>query len=158
MGCTRYSAASRHEVLLGEDDVRSFSQALEFGDVLLHSQLHVTVLAFWNQLISCSSTNTGLTVLVWSSSTCVGNNNTQRFVDFDPHTDLTVLVESVTLSCSSWLRASWSNLVRSRVSSLHFVTSLPVLDSWVFGFAWIRWLSLLLTATSESKSHIQLSL
>ena len=37
---------------------------------------------------------------------------------------LSVLVGSVTLSCFSWLRVSQSNLVRSRVSSLHFVTSL----------------------------------
>ena len=39
-----YSAASRLEVLLGEDDFRSSSQALELGDVLLLSQLRVTVL------------------------------------------------------------------------------------------------------------------
>ena len=32
MGCRRYSAASRHEVLLDEDDFRSFSQALELGE------------------------------------------------------------------------------------------------------------------------------
>ena len=44
MGCRRYSAASRLEVLLDEDDFRSSSQALELGDVLLLSQLHVTVL------------------------------------------------------------------------------------------------------------------
>ena len=44
MGCRRYSAASQHEVLLDEDDFRYFSQALELGDVLLLSQLHVTVL------------------------------------------------------------------------------------------------------------------
>ena len=35
---------------------------------------------------------------------------------------------------------------------------LPVLDNWVFGFGWIRWISLLLSATSESNSFIQLSL
>ena len=39
-------------------------------------------------------------------------------------------------------------------SGLH--TGLPVLDNWVVGFGWIRWVSLLLPATSESKSHIQL--
>ena len=44
MSCRRYSAASRHEVLLDEDDFRSFSQAPELGDVLLLSQLHVTIL------------------------------------------------------------------------------------------------------------------
>ena len=37
-------------------------------------------------------------------------------------------------------------------------TGLTVLDYWVFGFGWIRWVSLLLPATSESNSFIQLSL
>ena len=46
MGCRRYSAASR---LLDEDDFRSSSQALELGDVLLLSQLHVTVLVLLSQ-------------------------------------------------------------------------------------------------------------
>ena len=45
MDCRRYFAASRLEVLLDEDDFRSVEQALELGDVLLLSQLHVTVLA-----------------------------------------------------------------------------------------------------------------
>ena len=44
MGCRRYSAASRLEVLLDEDDFRSSSRASELGSVLLLSQLHVTVL------------------------------------------------------------------------------------------------------------------
>ena len=44
MGCTRYSAASRLEVLLDEDDFRSSSRALERGNFLLLSQLRVTVL------------------------------------------------------------------------------------------------------------------
>ena len=44
MGRTRYSAASRLEVLLDEDDFRSFVQTLELGDVLLPLQLSVTVL------------------------------------------------------------------------------------------------------------------
>ena len=39
----------------------------------------------------------------------------------------------------------------------HFVTILPVLDNWVLGFSSIRSMSLLLLATSESKSHVQLS-
>ena len=78
-------------------------------------------------------------------------------VDSCPHTGLSVLVGSVTLSCFSWWRVSRSNLVRSRVSSLHFVPSLPVLDYWVLGFSSIRWMSLLLLATSESNSHVQFS-
>ena len=48
MGC-RHSAATRLEVLLDEDDFRSFWQALELGDVLLLSQLHVSILVFWSQ-------------------------------------------------------------------------------------------------------------
>ena len=110
--------------------------------------------------ILCSSfwsTVTGFTVLVWSLSTCQGVN-TQRSVDSCRHTGLTVLVGSVTSSCFSWLRVSRSNLVRSRVSSLRFATSLPVLDNWVLGFSSIRCMSLLLLAKSESKSHVLLSL
>ena len=44
MDCRRYSAESRLEVLLDEDDFRSFVKALELGDVLLPLQLSVTVL------------------------------------------------------------------------------------------------------------------
>ena len=49
MGCRRYSAASRLEVLLQEDDFRSFWRALERGNVLLLSQLHVTIQILWSQ-------------------------------------------------------------------------------------------------------------
>ena len=91
------------------------------------------------------STVTGISVPVWLFSRCLGVN-TQRFVDSCPQTGLTVLVGSVTLSCFSWLRVSRSNLVRSRGSSLHSVTGLPVLDNWVLGFGSIRWMSLLLLA------------
>ena len=114
-----------------------------------HSEINVVFLFF-------GSTVTGLPVLVWSLTTCLGVN-TQRSVDSCPHTCLPVLVGSVTLSCFSWLRVSWSNLVRFRVSSLHFVTSLLAFDNWVLGFSSIRWMSLLLLATSESKLHVQLS-
>ena len=44
MGCRRHSAASRHEVLLDEDDFRSVVQALELGYVLPPLQLSVAVL------------------------------------------------------------------------------------------------------------------
>ena len=104
------------------------------------------------------STVTGLPVLVRSFSTCLGVN-TQHSEDSCTHTGLPVLVGSVTLSCFSWLRVSRSNLERSRVSSHHFVTSpvLPYLIIGFFGFSSIRWMSLLLLATSESKSHVQIS-
>ena len=51
MGCRRYSAANRLEVLLDEDDFRFSSRALERGDFLLLSQLHVTILALWSQCL-----------------------------------------------------------------------------------------------------------
>ena len=35
---------------------------------------------------------------------------------------------------------------------------LSVLDNWVFGLGWIRWVPLLLPATSESNSFIRSSL
>ena len=66
--------------------------------------------------MSTSSTFTGLTVLVWYSSSFFIGIDTQLCVDSNPPTGLTVL------------------------------------DNWVFGFGWIRWVSLLLPATSESKS------
>ena len=47
MGCRRYSAASRLEVLLDGDDFRSFSRALERGSFLFVSQLHVPILTLW---------------------------------------------------------------------------------------------------------------
>ena len=37
-------------------------------------------------------------------------------------------------------------------------TGLPIVDIWVFGLGWIRWVSLLLPATSESNSFIHFSL
>ena len=43
MGCRRYSAASRLEMLLDEDAFRSVVQALELGCVLLPSQLSVAL-------------------------------------------------------------------------------------------------------------------
>ena len=52
MGCGRYSAANRHEVLLNEDEFRSFYKLLiELGNVLLLSQLHSTILVLWNQCL-----------------------------------------------------------------------------------------------------------
>ena len=119
-------------MLLDEDDFRSSSQALELGDVLLPLRLRVTVLVLWSKFCAPPfwSTNKALPVPVWSLSTCSGVN-TQRSVNSCPHTGLAVPVESVTLSCFSWLRVSRSNLACSRVSSLHFVTSLTVLDNCV---------------------------
>ena len=145
MGCRRYSAASQHEVLLDEDDFRSFLQALNlemfcFFDNWVwqswYSEINFVVLFQIHQY--------GLSVPVWSSSTCLGVN-TQRFVGSCPHTGLTVLVGSVTFSCFSWERVSRSNLVRSRF---------PLLST--YG---VRFFGCLCSpATSESKSHIHLSM
>ena len=43
MGCRRYFAASRLEVLLDEDDSRSSSRVREHESFLLVSQLHVAI-------------------------------------------------------------------------------------------------------------------
>ena len=90
---------------------------------------------------SFSSTVTGFPVPVWSFSTCLGVK-TQRFVDSCPDTGFPVLVE--------FLTSSRANLVRSRDSFLHPATGFPILDNWVLVFSSIRWMSLLLLATSES--------
>ena len=55
------------------------------------------------------------------------------------------------------VRDQTRHLSRSRVNCCS-PTDLTVHDIWVFGFGWIRWVSLLLPATSESNSFIQLSL
>ena len=99
MGCRRFSAASRLEVLLDEDDYRSSSRALERGNFLL------------------------------LSTTACDNPGTLK-----------------SMSISS----SWVNCCSP--------TGLPVHDNWVFGFGWIRWVSLLLPATSGSNSFLHLSL
>ena len=77
-GCRRDSAWSRHEVLLDEDDFRSFSKA---HNCLWQSWFYNCMWQSWYSMSWSSlwSTNTGLPVLVWSSSTCSGVN-TQRFV------------------------------------------------------------------------------
>ena len=141
MDCRRYSAASRHEVLLDEVEFdlftstwtrrcsASFTTACDSLGILKS----ILCSSFW-------STVTGFTVPGWSFSACLGVK-TQRFVDSCPCTGFPVLVGSVTWSCFSWLRVSRSNLVRSRVSSLRFVTGLLVLDNWVLGFSSIRWMS-----------------
>ena len=56
-------------------------------------------------------------------------------------------------------RPRWSNKVPFPICFVDPCppTGLAVLDNWVFGFGWIRWVSLLLPATSESNSFIQLS-
>ena len=147
MGCRRYSAPNRLEVLLDEDDFRSFWQAVELRDVLILSQVHVTILVLWSQCRAPPPLRVS-PVLFWSSSIFVGIN-TLLCVDSNPHTGLTVLVE--------YLTSSWSNKVPFSISWVNWCspTGLSVLDNWVFGFGWIRWVSLLLPATSESNSFIQ---
>ena len=74
--------------------------------------------------MSCSSTLTGLSVLILSSSIFLGIN-TQLCVDSNPHTGLTVLVECLT--------SSWSNKVPFLISFLDSCppTGLPFL---IIGF------------------------
>ena len=109
------------------------------------------------------SLSTGLTVLVWSASTFFvfvfvfvymfnrhwHNNSGWIMV---PCTSLPVLVEFLVPSRpnKTSFSISWVNGCSP--------TGLTVLDNWVFDFGWIRWVSLLLPATSESNSFIQLSL
>ena len=49
MGCRRYFAANRLEVLLDEDDSRSSSRVREHGRFLLVSQLHMAIQTLWSQ-------------------------------------------------------------------------------------------------------------
>ena len=72
-------------------------------------------------------------------------------MDFNPLTVLTVLVEC--------LMFSWPNKISFSISCVDScpLTGLTVLDNSVFGFVWIRWVSSLLPATSESNSFIQRS-
>ena len=51
MGCRRYFAAKRLEVLLNENDSRSSSRALERGSFLRVSKLHVAILTLWSQCL-----------------------------------------------------------------------------------------------------------
>ena len=73
-------------------------------------------------------------------------------MDLDPSTGLLVLVEFLVPSRpnKTSFSISWVNGCSP--------TGLTVLDNWVFGFGWIRWVSLLLPATAESNCFIQLSL
>ena len=155
MDCRRYSAASRLEVLLDEDDVRFFDELLNsemfcfFYNCMWqswYSEVSVGLL----QLGALLSTN-GSPFLFDLLLQFVGID-TQLWMDFNLPTGLTVLVE--------FLVPSWPNKTSF---SIFWVDSCPptgltVLDQWVFGSGWIRWVSLLLPATSESNSFIQLSL
>ena len=67
------------------------------------------------------------------------------------------------LNAENLLLCDYPGTLKSMSTSSSWVdccppTGLTVLDNWVFGFGWIRWVSLLLPDTSESNSFIQLSL
>ena len=51
MGCRRYFAANRLEVLVDENDSRSSSRVREHGNFLLVSQLHVAIQTLWSQCL-----------------------------------------------------------------------------------------------------------
>ena len=75
MGCRRYVAGNRLEVLVDEDDSRSSSRVREHGSLLLVSQLHVAILKSMSISSRCVNKPMDcpifirLTVLIWSAST-----------------------------------------------------------------------------------------
>ena len=148
MGCRRYSAASRLEVLLDEDDFRS-SLTSSWTRKLFASFKTACDSPGTPKSTSRSSTFTGLSVLVWSSSSIFYRHWNATLDGFNPTTGLTVLVE-----CSV---PSWPNKISFSISWVDSCppTGLTVLDNWVFGFGGIRWESLLLPATCEPNSFIQ---
>ena len=139
--------------------LKCFSMRMTFDlfDKLLNSEMfcffHNCMWQSWY-----SKVNVVLLHLYGSPRSCLiffnfcRHQHTQLCVDSNPHTGLSVLVKCLT--------SSWPSKVPFSIS---FVDSCPptglhVLDNWVFGFCWIRWVSLLLPATSESNSFVQLSL
>ena len=166
MDCSRYSAASRHEVLLDEDDFRSFWRALELGIFLLLSQLHVTILALWSQ---CLFPRAAWTVVHPRVSLFLFDLRL-RFrlcLRLCLQVQQTLAHNSGWILCHPQVSVLDEFLVPSRPNKTSFSiswvngcspTGLTVLDNLVLGFGWIRWVSLLLPAFSESNSFIQLSL
>ena len=168
MGCRRYFAAGRLEVLLDEDDFRSSSKALKRVCFLFVSQLHVQsrhsevnvyFLALCDKSMDCSL-STSLTVLVWSASTfssassslCTRSTDTgtQLWLHGGQSTSLTVLEFLLSRPNKTSLLISWVS--KPDGCSL---TGLPVLDNcFFFDFGWICWESSLPPATPESKSFI----
>ena len=105
----------------------------------------------------------GLSVLVWSASTFSSaslslstrstDTGTQLSLNGGPFTSLTVLEFALSQPNKTSFPIAWVS--KPDGCSL---TSLTVLDHWVFDFGWICWESSLPPATSESNSFIQLSL
>ena len=77
MGCRRYFVASRLEVLVDEDDSRFSSRALDLGNVLLVSQLHVAI-----QTLCSTDTGTQLFTGLSRSPVCAFTVKQDTFVDF----------------------------------------------------------------------------
>ena len=157
MGCRRYSAASRLEVLLDEDEFRSFLQALELGDVLLLLQLSVAWYSKINFVFVFLIHRDGLhrTCLIifnmfgCQNATFCGFVSGYGFLRTRGICDLIMflLIECVAIKIGTFQRFFSPSSNR-----------LPALDNWVSGCSSIRWMSLLLLPISESKSNVQLSL
>ena len=160
MGCRRYFAASRLEVLLDEDDSRSSSRVREHRSFLLVSQLHVAIQTLWSQCLFPRAEWTNrldcLPVLFWSASTfssassslstCSTDTGTQLWLNDSAFTSLTVL--EFVLSQPN--KTSFPISLVSKQSGCS-LTSLSVLDNWVFDFGWI----LLTVFTTSSNFWIQ---
>ena len=162
MGCKRYSAASRLEVLLDEDDSRSSSRARERGSFS----------ACFTP--ACGNRDTLKSMSI--SSSCREQIDEISTSNKSPRSYLICvyvfclrlcLDPSVSTDTGTQLEnkspCSWVFLVPSRPNKTSFPiswvndcspTGHTVLDNWVFSFGWIRWESLLLPAISD----IQLSL
>ena len=146
------------------------SRVLERGNFLLLSLLHVTILALWSQCLFPRAEWTIVhsqisTFLVWSACTF---SSASSF--FNLQIQQTLAHNSGWMVVHPQISPVLEFLVPSRPNKTSFPiswvkesagcspTGLSVLDNRVFGFVWIRWVSKLLPATSESNSCIQLSL
>ena len=169
--CCRFSHCENGSFEVVFTDSRSSSRARERGNSLLcfttacrnpDTLKSMSISSSWlNRPVGCPIT--GLSVLVWSASTFSSvssslstrstDSGTQLWLNGGPFRSLTVLEFVLSQPNKSSFPISWVS--KQDGCSL---TSLTVLDNCVFDFGWIRWVSLLLPATSESNSIIQLSL
>ena len=151
MGCRRYFAASRLEVLLDEDDSRSSSRVREHGSFLLLSQLHVAIQTLWSQCLFPRVVWTnGMVVhsqvspvLVWSASTF--SSPVFVFIYTSHRHWHTTLYRSLrSWVCAFAKQDIFSDFLGKQTRWL--LTRLPIFDNEFLSFGWIRWESLVLPA------------